>query len=541
MAQISFRANLANDDFPLLSALQGRTVIVGRIDHDYELEINNSSKLQKEKQIPQAYYVHNVMPSGQGYQSVGYLEKIPAHDTEVDFQGAFILRDPDENKALFSPSAGKNYVFDRNFNEWRSISPLTNAQNALCTVAYVAGETYVFYKKIGCFKYNRTDEVFDTVTLTGLDVTQINGICSANGFLLAWDDLNTIYRSQAGNPIDFTPDPALGSGSAIPEDIKGKIVVLLPIANGFIVYTTANAVAAIFQQNIRYPFIYREVEGSAGIVSPDHVSWQDNLGEHYAWTIAGLQKLNKSKAINVFPETSDFLVAKILEDFNSTTNLFEVTRLSSQVNVHITVVGARFVVISYGSASGLFTHALVHDLAFKRFGKLRINHVDCFTFFVPNLSGEITWEMLTDVSWEDLGATTWDELGTQVATQETPKEILAFMGPDGKVSVVNFDLNHSGDSGVVILGKYQFIRERLLQLDEVHIENVDENVNFDLIVISSYDGKTNNEVSLPMLVIDSGQYRQYQSSAVGKNHSLGLKGTFHLHSLELVFHPHGRA
>lgn len=540
MAQIPFRANLANDDFPLLSALHGRTVIIGRLDQDFELEVNSSNKLQKEKQIPQAYYVHNVMPSGQGYQSVGYIEKIPAKSGATDFRGAFVLRDPDENKALFSPAAGKNYVFDRNVNEWASVSPILNAENALVTVAYVEGETYIFYEKIGMFTYNRTTQTLDSVTLTGLDVTQIIGICAANGFLVAWSDDNTVFRSQAGNILDFTPDPALGSGSGIPEDIRGKIVIILPIANGFIIYTTANAVGAVFQQNIRYPFIFREVEGSAGIVSGDHVSWQDNLGEHYVWTIAGLQKINKTKAIPIFPETTDFIVSKIFEDFDSVTKSFTVTKLATQINVHLTVVGARFVVISYGMGTDEFTHAIVHDLAYKRFGKLKINHVDCFTYFVPNLSGEITWEMLGDLSWSDLGDTTWADFSSQVATRETPKEILAFLGKDGQVQVANFDLVHNGDTGIIILGKYQYIRERLLTMDEIQVENIDQGNNFELFLLSSLNGKTVDNVSTPFLDESTGQYRNYKSHETALNHSIGMAGTFHVNSLLLHFHIHGR-
>lgn len=539
MAQIPFRANLANDDIPLLSSLMGRTVIMGKTDQDYELEVNSQNKLQKEKQIPQAYYVHNVMPSGQGYQSIGYLDKIPKHSSATDFRGAFTIRDADENKTLFSPSGGRNYVFDRNFNSWRSVNPQAGAESKLVTVAYVDGRTFIFYEKTACYEYDKILQAFIEVPLTGLIVTNINGICSANGFLLAWDDTNNIYRSQAAAVTDFTPDAALGSGSGIPEDIKGKIVVLLPITNGFIVYTTANAVGAIFQQNIRYPFIYREVEGSSGIVSADHVSWQDNLGEHYVWTIAGMQKLNKSKAVNIFPEITDFLVSKVFEDYDIITDTFTITKLTTQIKLHVTVVGARFIVVSYGTGTQ-FTHAIVHDLAFKRFGKLKIDHVDCFQFFVPNLSGEITWAMLAGLSWSDLGETTWSDFLTQVSTQETAKEILAFLGKDGQVRVANFDLNHTGDDGVIVLGKYQFVRERLIQLDEIHLENIDETANFELVLLSSMNGKTISRISTPFLAINDGQYRKYQSSELATNHSLAAKGTFHLGSLQLNFHPGGR-
>lgn len=546
MSQIEYRANLASDNIPLLSQLLGRTVIVGKNDQDYELEVNSSSKLQKEKSIAQAYYVHNVMPTGQGYQSVGYTQKIaPFAPAVMDFTNAYVLRDVDENKSLYSPAAGKNYIWDRNYGVWRSVNPIVGHENALVTVAYLSGETYIFYEKLGCFKYDKVTGTIISVVLIGLVVTNINGICAANGFLLAWDDLNNVYRSQANTPLNFTPDPALGSGVGIPEDIRGKIVILLPITNGFIVYTTANAVAAVFQQNIRYPFIYREIEGSSGILSGDHVSWRDNLGEHYAWTISGLQKVNKSKAVPINPEITDFLIAKIFEDYNYLTDNFEITKLTTQLSVHVTVVGSRYVIISYGITKGQFTHAIVIDLAFKRFGKLRVDHVDCFTYAVPNLSGDITWEMLGDLTWDDLGDTTWADFATQLETQETPKEIIAFLKNNGTVSTVNFDSIHTGDQAVLVLGKYQFVRERLLVLDNIHVENIEqEYTDFTIKHFISLDGKNTAYKTDPYLAIDTGTYRKYNTIhpyRTGINHTIVAKGTFHLTMLVLDFHLDGRA
>lgn len=543
MSQVSYSANLAADDFPLLSQLQSRTVIVGKNDQDYELEINSNQKLQKEKRFPQAYYIHNAMPSGQGYQSIGYIQKILNHPTATDFRGAFILRDTSENKSLYSPAGGKNYIWDRNFNEWRSINPIMAVETNLVTVAYLNGETYIFYEKIGCFKYNKTTQLFETVVLIGLVSANINGICAAQGFLLAWDDLNFIYRSQPGSPLNFTPDSALGSGAGIPEDIRGKIVVVLPIANGYIVYTTANMVAAVFQTNIRYPFNYKEISGSSGVVSPDHVSWQDNVGDHYAWTIAGLQKVNKSQAIAIFPEVTDFLTAKIFEDYNTIIDSFEVTKLTSQLNVQVTVVGSRYAVISYGVVSGLFTHAIIYDLAFKRFGKVKIEHVDCFTYVVPNLSGDITWDMFADLTWDDLGDTTWADLQTQLRTQETPKEIVGFLGTDGLVSIINFDLVQTGNIGVVVFGKYQYVRDRMLTLDSVDLENIDVGANFLLTHLVSIDGKSiafKNNLYLKTSVDGLRSYNTIRPQNTGKNHTLVGKGTFNLTSLEMKFHQDGR-
>lgn len=540
MSQISFRANLANDDIPLLSAFMGRTVIVGRIDQDYELEVNTTNKLQKEKQIPQAYFAQNIMPTGQGYQSVGFAEQIAAMaSTPGNFGETFILRDPDENKFLYAPAGGNNYIFNKNVNEWVSISPIDGGFAGLVTVAYIGGETYIYFQKVGCFKYNITTNLLEEVTLIALVKTEINGICSSNGFLLAWDDDNFVYRSQSATPLDFTPDQSLGSGAGVPEDIRGKIVILLPIANGFMVYTTANCVAAVFQQNIRYPFIFREVEGSSGIISARHVSWQDNLGEHYAWTISGLQKLNKSKAIPIFPECTDFLVAKKFEDFDYATNTLTVQSLDQQLNVAITAVGSRFVIISYGIDSFIFTHAIVYDLAYKRFGKLKKSHVDVFTYAVPNLAGDLSWDDLSDFSWDDFGEAAWQDFEDGLMTAETPKEIIAFINENGQIDTVTFSLSDIGEEGVVVLGKYQFVRERLLELDAIILENIEQGNNFELLHWISTNGKTTAYQRNPFLVASSDQYRRYHTVPpykTGINHSILAKGTFHLTTLQLEFH-----
>jgi hypothetical protein len=234
MAQIQTRANLTNDDIPLLSAYRGQTVIVGKFDQDFLFDTNpnNVQRLQREKEIADAYYAHNVIPTGQGYKTVGYIAKL-AGVNAVGFDKAYVLRDPSENKSFFVPAAGKNYIFDRNINTWRSVSPLIGADSALVTVAYLNGETYIYYQKVGCFRYDKATATLVAVVLVGLVANLINGICASSGFLLAWDDTNNIYRSQAASPLNFTPDASLGSGAGIPEDIRGKIVCLFPITNGF--------------------------------------------------------------------------------------------------------------------------------------------------------------------------------------------------------------------------------------------------------------------------------------------------------------------
>src|SRR6266571_4721409 len=391
MPQVVYRANTASQHFPFLSIHHGRTVIVPKQDQAFKSNIiQNPADEDKDIGIPQAYYMHNVMPTNQGLQSIGFIKKLNGISGHTDFDNIFLLRDSSENKFLYSPSGGQNYIFDGDNNFWLSTLPLTIPSDAIVTVAYVGGNTYIFIKKLGIFQYDTVTKTLLPVTLIGVVPTLLNGICSSSGFLIAFDDF-TVYRSQATSVLNFTPDPSLGSGSSIPEDVKGPIIACLPITNGFIIYTTKNAVGATFSQNIRYPFIYAEISGSSGILQPEHVSWQHNGDFHYAWTQAGLMKVTKSQAQLVFSDVTDFLTQKLFEDYDEVADVFILTKLISPIQIRLNVIERKFFVISYGISS--FTHALVYDIGYKRWGKIKLLHVGAFEFYLPNRYGDVTWGM----------------------------------------------------------------------------------------------------------------------------------------------------
>lgn len=540
MSQIDYRANLVSGHMPFLSQLHARTIIIPGKDQAFQTNVlTTAADEDKDKGFPQVYFAQNVMPTGEGLQSVGYREVITGLPGVNSFNDLFILRDTDENKFLFSPAFNQNYVYDRTVGAWtanNTISPI--GENQLVSIAYIAGNTYVFFEGVGCYRYNTVTHTLAHVTLTGLVASAIKGITESSGFLIAYDDFN-IYRSQITNSLDFTPDPALGSGSSIPEDINGKIIACFPTNGGFLIYCAKNVVGASFSQNVRFPFTYKEVRGSAGIASAQHVAWHHNSADQYAWTLAGLQRVNRSEATLVFAQLTDALTSKIFEDFNTLTSSITRTKLTTQRKIRIAHIGARWLAISHGIES--FTHVWVCDLAFKRWGQLKRNHVATFELYTPNLYGDLSWDDLGTLTWTELGTTTWADLASGIDTQEFPKDVFALLLADGTVETVNFDMVHTNDNGVLILGKYQFVRERLISLQEINIENIEQNYNFSLKLLSSIDGKNVNQVTTPYLSVNSGLYRKYNSTVQGLNHSLLFEGTFHLPMTEMKIKVESRS
>jgi hypothetical protein len=532
----SFRANLAAANFPFISGFQGRTIILAQFDQNFNRYVNSAADTDKDYGIPQVFYMHNCMPTGQGFQSIGYENVSAAMVPPVtDFDSAFTLRDGDENKAIFVPASGNNYVFTGNTNLWASASPLPTGSfpaNGLVTIANIHQRTFVFYENIGAFEYDFTTKLFNAVTLGGLSVSNIRGILSSTGYTLAFDD-NTIYWSSSTDEVDFVPSLVTGAGSQIPNDIKGAIVTVLPVASGYVIYTTKNAVFATYSGNIRFPWVFKEVSNSAGIKLPENVSYGANLSFHYALTTVGLMKVDRVGAEMLFPEVTDFLAAKVFEDCDESILAFSTIFTTSQLRTKLAFIGSRYLVISYGVAS--LTHAIVYDASYKRWGKLKINHVDCFEWPAPNFFGTRTYAQLTPNTYADLSGTTYAQLSTQQSNTSEPKKDIVFLQQDGTMQRVNFDLGDTTSDGVFVIGKFQFQRDKTLTLLATDIENVELGANFEYQIGSTFDGKTFVKRTTPVKMPQEGLVARYQHKVDAKNHAQIFKGAFNLVSLQVTW------
>ncbi len=113
------------------------------------------------------------------------------------------------------------------------------------------------------------------------------------------------------------------------------------------------------------------------------------------------------------------------------------------------------------------------------------------------------------------------------------------MKADGSVVVVDFSVASATSNGTAILGKYQFVRSRLLQLDTIEVESIRPAQTLALTVMTALDGK-NTVNSTPAALYTGGLTREFGCRAVGINHSLLFQGGFMLNSLVLQFHVHGK-
>lgn len=518
MSQVAYRGNLSSAFFPFISKFMGRSVIVPGPDNNFNRQLQSSTDLDKDIGIPQIYYCHNVLPNGQGLQSVGYDVRISGTPSAGQRQVFPIREDSTNGKGyLLVGTDGLRCVTDENAG-WGTLAttywdgaafqplPSTSVQ---ITIAHVAGITYIYFANYVCVRYNFPLGRFDLVTLTGLNPAVIIGLTESNGYLIAYST-NSVAWSSTITPTDFVPSLATGAGGGQVEGIKGPITCASPTSNGFTVYTQANAVSVLYTGNSRYPFQFSECVGSGGVGTLERVTYEADSGYNYIYSSKGFQIIQAKQAQTVFADLTDFLAGQWFEDFNEATQQFTYTVLTSPMQKKLVLIAARYLVISYGVSS--LTHCIVYDTVQKRFGKLKIDHVDCFEY-----------ELLTE------------------SVSDIPKKAIGFIDTTGVVRVVNFAIPFTNRSGVLLLGKYKYVRSRKLQLQTAAFESLTTMGQFSATCLTSWEGKNTNQTIPGTVISEEDESVVYGfGSPVGENHSLLVQGCFSLDTVSLTFNIHGR-
>ena len=179
MAIQRFKLAFNNARIPLVSTQASRAVFVPGIEAGARAIQGavGSRESTMDYQAAQLIYAENVMPVPTGIRSVGYAQRITPTVND-DFDSIFALRDADENTVLYSPSAGKNYIYDDVAGAWsttthneiftpRTVKTGYSPANSRVTYAYVDGFTFVcFSRLVASDDSDMSIMVWDTVTKT---------------------------------------------------------------------------------------------------------------------------------------------------------------------------------------------------------------------------------------------------------------------------------------------------------------------------------------------------------------------------------------
>lgn len=509
MARIEHRINLDSPTFPLLSELLGRTVIVRGSDQTHPATL--ATHIASDP--PQLYYAHNVVPTPYGYKSIGY-DTFVSGTIYTNFVSQVTVREAATGRSaiLGFTATGKVFVSTLSAPTWVEITldPVVSISGLNITFAYVRGVTYIYFYRLGCYKYDFDLGKLVAVTLSGLSLTNTYGIVTIQGYLLAFGIGNAVAWSSPVDATDFVPSLTTGAGAGSLDGAMGETVAAVTTQEGIIFFNANNATAAVYQANGRYPFAFSTVVGCGGLSDAKYASYTAlDTSAAYAYTTSGLQAVTVRSAEFIIPEVTDFLSGKRLEDFDETTLTLTTTTPANVIKKQVAWIADRYLIVSYGDE--MLTHAIVFDVMLGRLGKLKVDHVAVFEF------------------------TLYDQ-----TIYETPKKSIGLLKANGSIVVVNSDITASNSNGVLVLGKYQYVRERRLQLQRVDVENVPSADRFTLHVLASLDGKTLQPAVAGYNTGNAGLSKTFNFLTTGVNHSLVAKGDFNLVSGILSFNVAGR-
>jgi len=534
MAVQRFRGALNAADFPLVSSMQGRTVVQPQLDNNVRTtqDFYGTSE-SADYSIPQLLYCENVVPTAEGIQSVGYEEAVESLLGAVDFDQVITLRDADENNFLFCPAEGKNYIYTANEAVWVSTDPI-DATGRAVSHAYVNGRTFICYKGLGIYEYDSVLGTFSLQVVVGIANADIDCIGASNNYLLIASGI-TVFWSSLIDPLDFVPSILTGAGFLIPQDVKANIVAVNGTSGGFIVYTGKNAVGAVYTNNIRAPFSFKEVASAGGVSTPEQIASDQSAGPQYAWTTGGLQKIVTQGAETLSAEINDFLAGRKWEYWvTGTRELVEVIAGATEFRVKVAYIASRYLIVSYSvDSSDTYQYAILFDTVLKRRGKLKFDHVDCFAYPYPNAFGDLEYADLETVAYEAFGEASYDSLSEGLSSNPPSKKTVAFLQSNGTASLLamTYNKDEAVQLGVAIFGKFQLLRARMATLQYFDVEGAYRNAtsgvpNIRASVMASTDGK-NLVVPSDMTLTKNSKYSQrYAKRITGLNFAIGFEGSF---------------
>lgn len=349
---------------------------------------------------PKVIHIENAMATADGVRSLNknaYIGIAPPNLPQP-FQSRklmFIQSVTGETGRYFSTNAGGatrfHYVWDVDNQLWRTPASVSDAASVrLITQAFVNGISYGFNSNEGLYTFATNFASLNIQTVQGITVGLINGCTNALNYLVMWDD-NTIYWSAPNTPLDFRPIVATittGAGSARPQDLVGLIYQVHPIANGFLIYTSTEIIAARYSGNSINPWIFKKVSGSDGIAEvQEAVAIGGSLAAHFAYTKSGFQEVTLTAGNQVLPALSDFM-ASLWGTVSNNDGTFTETQITGTGKlVSMTYVSNRYLCVSYsgtGFASPtLFQGIWIFDVLLKQFGHIVVSHLSTFDFFDP--------------------------------------------------------------------------------------------------------------------------------------------------------------
>lgn len=479
---------------------------------------------------PKPIYVENLMPISRGYATSTIRESfavfpLPTYE-DPSKTNIHIVYNYSNQISYLLEDFGKVYIFLPDTQTWNL---LHSAQDSSIqySVFFLKGTTYVFHKEMGVYKFGNTFNDWEEVTINGTTdfnpKTTVIAMTSALSYMIGVTH-NEVYWSDPIDETQFDPTATISlAGATKVLALRGEVQLVLPITDGFIIYTNVNAVSATYSQNPNNPFIFKEVANSTGAFSQTHVTYKTSLPVHFIWGDFGLMQLGHQSAEVIFPELTDFLGGDVIERWNYDTDQIEVEE-GVGISTKLTYLNSRYIGISYGKFEGMYEFLLLYDMILKRWGKMRIAHKAIFNMLPPHMIGGVTFnqakaEGINFDHWYDVR---FVDVLAKLSEANFNVGVIGILDANNNMRAVDWLDDTRRGEGLILFGEIAVSRSRISSLSEVEVHGALVKEDLELRVRSkTYDTAWKDMIYVP-------RYDWYVANSAGKTHELLIKGSMQL-------------
>lgn len=540
MAKYTISGTLSAITCPLISRHVREPVLVGKYDINYSKQIDSNEKqVDKETTLPVILYADNVLPTFYGYKSATFitlLERISA-DAEIQFAEAVTIADGTSYiyayviDAVTTANTGHWIAkVEDGILSWDKLASETFTGLPVITIATINGRVFINFA--GVKTKELTAGTIADVTLTGLTAANILGIFASSGYLLTWTTSQVLW-SALEDPTDFVPSDITGAGGASIQELRGRIIFCRGYANGFLVYSDLNAVYAQASADFRFPFIYKEMPGLAGISTIDSVSTGDPLTP-YVFSGPGIFKITKTGAQPVLAEFNNLIAGHIIDVFNGS-DFIEYQ--DAAIDAKLASIPGGIVIGSYGlSSSEEFSNFIYYAAELNRYSKLTFPHSFVVSFPYDTITTFSTIAQKQLDIYSTVGDDSYEEDSTSGPAAVRGNSLVALISKDGKITILIEQLNAPG-TGTIIFGPYQMLRDASNTVTDIEFSSVIVEET-DVSVLTSYTG-AHIDLVTPLEGIQYGKKGIYPARVTGLSHAICITGSFDLSSMLLRLWPRG--
>lgn len=265
-----------------------------------------------------AYEGYNFLPTLVGYKSFfGTNNKldIPTCPAGIKIDKILIFESQNFKNSLIilaedgiwlNGAAADNTIWDHAITLFRPTPGLHN----IWTTA-VIDDTLYCYRAYGpeYYSFTRTFDGMEVniVTPTFLNMAGQVGIFKAGGRLGFWDAESSISWSSFDDHADFKPSVLTLAGSAIFNEVRGKITMILTYGDGFIVYATNSIVWIDRDLGNTFQWNPSVLMAGSGVAYAEQVVSATPDTTHYAYTGLGLHQITSGKIEVIATSITDLL------------------------------------------------------------------------------------------------------------------------------------------------------------------------------------------------------------------------------------------